>query len=77
MMFGAVTQIEWKTATEAMPAFVAIVSMPFMYSIAEGISLGIISYVAINACAGAECRRKISGVMWVLFVLFCLKYFFI
>ena len=77
MMFGAVTQIAWGTPTEAMPAFIAIVAMPFMYSIAEGISLGIISYVAINAVSGAECRRKISGVMWVLFVLFCLKYFFI
>ena len=77
MMFGAVTQIEWGTATEALPAFVAIVAMPFMYSIAEGISLGIISYVAINACSGAESRKKISGVMWVLFVLFCIKYFFI
>lgn len=77
MMFGAVTQIDWGTATEAVPAFVAIVAMPFMYSIAEGISLGIISYVAINACSGAENRKKISGVMWVLFVLFCIKYFFI
>ena len=77
MMFGAVTQIDWGTATEALPAFVAIVAMPFMYSIAEGISLGIISYVAINACSGAENRKKISGVMWVLFVLFCIKYFFI
>ena len=77
LMFGAVTQIDWGTATEAVPAFVAIVAMPFMYSIAEGISLGIISYVAINACSGAENRKKISGVMWVLFVLFCIKYFFI
>ncbi|SEH44450.1 MULTISPECIES: NCS2 family permease [Atopobiaceae] len=77
MMFGAVTQIEWGSVAEAIPAFVAIIAMPFMYSIAEGISLGIISYVAVNAVTGAENRKKISGVMWVLFVLFCCKYFFI
>ena len=77
MMFGAVTKIEWGTATEAIPAFIAIVAMPFMYSIAEGISLGIISYVAINATTGADNRKKISTVMWVLFALFCVKYFFI
>ena len=77
MMFGAVTKIEWGTPTEAIPAFIAIVAMPFMYSIAEGISLGIISYVAINATTGADNRKKISAVMWVLFAIFCVKYFFI
>jgi AGZA family xanthine/uracil permease-like MFS transporter len=77
MMFGAVTKIEWDVPTEAIPAFIAIVVMPFMYSIAEGISLGVISYVAVNATTGAENRKKVSVVMWVLFVLFCAKYFFI
>lgn len=77
MMMGAVVAVDWNDFTEALPAFIAIVAMPFMYSIAEGISLGIISYVAINACCGAEKRKKVSGVMWVLFVLFCAKYFFI
>lgn len=77
MMMGSVVNIDWGDVTEALPAFIAIVSMPFMYSIAEGIALGVLSYVAINAFSGKENRKKISGVMWVLFFLFIFKYCFI
>lgn len=77
MMLGSIVRVDWNDFTEAIPAFIAIVAMPFMYSIAEGISLGVISYVAINACMGKKGLAKISGVMWVLFFLFVVKYFFI
>lgn len=77
MMLGSIVRVDWNDFTEAIPAFIAIVAMPFMYSIAEGISLGVISYVAINACMGKNGLAKISGVMWVLFFLFVVKYFFI
>lgn len=77
MMITAIVKIDWADVTEAIPSFVAIIAMPFMYSIAEGISLGIISYVVINFFSGKEGHSKISGVMWVLFFLFVVKYFFI
>jgi AGZA family xanthine/uracil permease-like MFS transporter len=48
--------------------------MPFTYSIAEGICLGIISYVIINLFAGINGRKKISPMMYILAVLFVLKY---
>lgn len=77
MMMCAVTQVDWSHFEEAIPAFVAVVSMPFMYSIAEGISLGIISYVFVNVLSSKDGYKKISAVMWVLFVLFIVKYYFI
>ena len=49
--------------------------MPLFYSIAEGISIGIISYVVINlAC---KKWREISPIMYVLAVLFIFKYIFL
>ncbi len=77
LMMTAITAVDLNDFTEAMPAFFTFISMPFFYSIAEGISAGIISYVLINAFAGAENRKKISPVMWVLAILMFAKYFFI
>ena len=76
-MMTAITAVDLNDFTEAMPAFFTFISMPFFYSIAEGISAGIISYVLINAFAGPEHRKKISPVMWVLAILMFAKYFFI
>ena len=50
--------------------------MPFLYSISEGIALGVISYVVIHLCAGGEKRRSLSPALCVLAVLFLLKYIF-
>ena len=61
--------------TEAIPAYIAIIAMPLFYSISEGISLGIISYVLLNVCAGKF--KKISPLLYVLAVLFILKYIFL
>lgn len=77
MMFGTTASIAWNDATEGVPAFIMIIAMPFFYSIAEGIFLGIISYVVINGLSGKENRKKVTPVMWVLCALFILKYFFV
>ncbi|HAH62002.1 MAG TPA: guanine permease [Treponema sp.] len=71
MMMKAVTGIEFKDPTEGIPAFVAIMTMPFSYSIATGISWGVISYVLCKAATRKF--RDITVVTWVLFVIFVAK----
>lgn len=71
-MLGAVTEIDFTDASEGIPAFICICAMPFFYSISEGISMGIISYVVINLATGKH--KKTGPVMWILTVLFILKY---
>lgn len=73
-MMASVLTIDFDDMKEAIPAFITIISMPFFYSIAEGISLGVISYVLINVFAGKEARKKISPLMYVLAILFIGKY---
>ena len=77
MMLGSLKNIEWDDLTEAIPAFIAIIAMPFLYSISEGISMGVITYVAINLITGKAKEKKISALMYVLAVLFILKYIFL
>jgi AGZA family xanthine/uracil permease-like MFS transporter len=77
LMMSAVTAVNWNDCTEAIPAFLCLVSMPLFYSIAEGISIGIISYVVINLLSGKENAKKVNVFMIVLAILFILKYFFI
>ena len=72
LMFTAVAGIDFTDMTEAIPCYLAIIAMPFAYSIAEGISFGVISYVIINTLAGKT--EKISSLMYTLAVLFILKY---
>ena len=74
LMVGTVSDIRFDldNLTEAIPAYLAIIAMPLFYSISEGISLGIISYVLLNVAAGNG--KKISPLMYVLSVLFVLKY---
>lgn len=77
LMFGTISEIntEEKNYTSAIPAYLCIIAMPMFYSISEGISVGIISYVLINLICGQ--RRKIKPLMYVLAVLFVLKYIFL
>ena len=74
-MLGAVSDINFADPAEGIPAFICIAAMPFFYSISEGISMGVISYVAINLLTGKG--KKVSAVMYVLAVLFILKYLLI
>ena len=73
LMMRPVTGIDFSDPTEGIPAFLAIVMMPFAYSIADGIVYGVISYVLLKIAAGKF--REISVVSWVLFVIFLLRFF--
>ena len=77
LMVGTVTEIRFEldNLTEAIPAYLAIIAMPLFYSISEGISLGIISYVLLNLAAGKG--KSVKPLMYVLAVLFVLKYMFL
>ena len=77
LMVSSVTEIHFDddNLTEAIPAYIAIIAMPLFYSISEGISLGIISYVVLNLCTGKA--KKVTPLMYVLAVLFILKYIFL
>ena len=77
LMFSGVTDLKMteENFTSAIPAYICIFSMPLFYSISEGISLGVISYVIINVCTGNA--KKVNPIMYVLTVLFILKYIFL
>lgn len=74
-MISSVKDIEMNDFSESIPAFICIITMPLTYSIAEGIALGVISYVVINALT--DKFSKLTIPMYVLAVLFVLKYIFI
>ena len=77
LMVSSVTEIRFDddNLTEAIPAYIAIIAMPLFYSISEGISLGIISYVVLNVFTGKA--KKVTPLLYVLAVLFVLKYIFL
>lgn len=77
LMISAILKIDFADMTEAIPAFICLIAMPFLYSISEGISLGIISYVVINLATGKAKDKKISVIMYILAILFVLKYILI
>jgi AGZA family xanthine/uracil permease-like MFS transporter len=75
-MFTNIVHIDFKDYTEAIPAYICILAMPFFYSIAEGISMGIITYVILNVVSGNG-KKKVSILMYCLCALFILKYIFL
>ncbi len=77
LMISAVVKIDFEDFTEAIPAYLCLVAMPLTYSISEGIAVGVISYVLINLIAGKAKEKKISVLMYVLAILFILKYIFL
>ena len=72
MMAAPVKDIDWEDYSEAIPAFVTMLLMPLAYSISDGIMLGMISYVVLNALTGKF--KKVSVMMWILAILFVLRY---
>ena len=76
MMLSCMMSVDWNDFTEAIPAFIAAIMMPFTYSISEGIAMGVISYVIINLFAGSKIKN-ISGVTYLLALIFILKYIFV
>lgn len=77
LMFSNIAELKLTedNYTTAIPAYLCIIAMPLFYSISEGISLGVISYVIMNLICGK--RKDINPVMYVLTVLFILKYIFL
>lgn len=75
MMLEPVTRIPFDDFTEAIPAFICIIMMPLSYSISNGILIGMIAYVLINLVCGRF--KKLTPTMYILAILFILKYIFI
>lgn len=75
LMVSSIISIDFEDLTEAVPAYLAMLAMPLMYSISEGIAIGVISYVIINVCSGKA--NKVKPLMYILAVLFVLKYIFL
>ena len=71
-MTESIGRVAWADFTDAIPAFVTILATPLTFSIATGLSLGLISYTVVKVAAGRF--REISPVIWVLTVLFILRY---
>ncbi|MDU5960003.1 MAG: NCS2 family permease [Finegoldia magna] len=70
-MLSSIKEIDFYDYSEAIPAFITIIAMPFCYSIAEGISFGMISYVLIKLLAGK--RKDVSILMYILAIVFVLR----
>lgn len=72
-MMSPILKINFNDYTESIPVFLTIIMMPLTYSIAEGIVFGMLAYVLLKALSGRI--KEVSIVMWVLTVLFLLKFF--
>ena len=75
LMITAVKDIHFDNAIEAIPAYLTLLTMPILYSISDGIAVGFISYVVLHLLAGKA--KEIKPLMYVLAVLFVLKYIFL
>ena len=75
LMVSAVVEVDFNDYTESIPAYLCMIAMPLMYSISEGIAVGVISYVVLNLICGKS--KKITPLMYVLAILFVLKYVFL
>lgn len=72
LMVSSILKVDFDDLTEAVPAYLCMLTMPLAYSISEGITIGVISFVIINVCCGKA--KKVTPLMYVLAVLFILKY---
>jgi len=75
MMMAPVAKIDWSNFRESIPAFITVILMPVAYSISDGILIGVISYVVLNAITGKI--KDISVTMWILAAMFIAKYVFL
>lgn len=75
LMSQSIAHIRWQDFTEALPAFVTILVTPLAFSIATGLSLGLISYTVVKVAAGKF--REINPLIWILTVLFTLRYIYL
>jgi adenine/guanine/hypoxanthine permease len=75
LMTESIARVRWSDFTEAIPAFVTLLATPLTFSIANGLSLGVISYTLVKAAAGK--LRDVSLVLWILTALFLLRYVYL
>jgi adenine/guanine/hypoxanthine permease len=75
LMCGAVAKVKWDDFTESIPAFLTLIATPLTFSIATGLSLGLVSFTFLKLFSGRG--REISGLIWVLTALFLLRYAFL
>jgi len=75
LMTESIARVEWSEFTEAIPAFVTLLATPLTFSIATGLSLGLISYTLVKIAAGKF--REVSAVIWILTALFVLRYVYL
>ena len=75
LMCGAVARVRWDDFSESFPAFLTLVTMPLTFSIATGLSLGVLSFTFVKLGSGK--RREVSPLMWILAILFVLRYAFL
>lgn len=76
-MMGSVAKIDFNDMSDAIPAFLCIIAMPLAYSISEGIAIGVISWTLVNLLTGKAKEKKVAPLMYVLTLLFILKYIFL
>ena len=72
MMFKNVIHVDWEDYTESIPAFLTLIMMPLTFSITEGISFGVISYVLLKLLGGK--RNKVHWLIYLFAVLFVARY---
>ena len=72
LMCGSVARVEWNDFSEAFPAFLTLVAIPLTFSVATGLSLGLIAYALVKLGSGKY--REISPLIWILTALFVLRY---
>ena len=75
LMMGSVNQIDFEDLTEALPAFLTIVLMPFTYSIANGISAGLVAYPLMKLVCGRQ--KEVHWIVYILAVLVIARYAFL
>jgi len=75
LMTQSIAHVAWSDFTEAFPAFLTMLAMPLTFSIATGLSLGVIAYSVVKIAAGKY--RDVSIVLWILTILFVLRYIYL
>jgi AGZA family xanthine/uracil permease-like MFS transporter len=75
LMTQSIAKVKWEEYTDAFPAFVTMVATPLTFSIATGLSLGLISFTVVKVAAGKS--REVSLLLWILTVLFILRYIYL
>jgi AGZA family xanthine/uracil permease-like MFS transporter len=75
LMTQSIAHIDWRDFSEALPAFITILATPLTFSIATGLSLGLISYTVVKIASGKI--RDVNTLVWILTVLFLLRYVYL